>query len=331
MFNFQKKKAPKPKRVYKVRPDGCTCNSKPHGRTCPARKAAKRGAPPTDVLSPQEARPKRQRYVALDPGTEISYAASEKPALVALAETLDVLVPDRARAELESLDNSKTSRRMWNSVEVRKRRRIAAVVADIARAACKQVPICHGEGPDILVHEVGGRLLAGNTQPTNHSPLAEMRRFIVEAVAAHPRNSLEARQALASLAHEPWHVVRADVLKASNGQVAVSQLMFRRARIDRGLITAGVPLKPVQVSRQKKSVEVVADAVKFVLDMTNALSWGSTYRDVDGEVHEGQPLLVRCERPAQMSEQYIQSRCPNLAAVKHGTAVPVPASVELIT
>jgi len=320
MFNFQKKKAPKPKRVYKVRPDGCTCNSKPHGRTCPARKAAKRGAPPTDVLSPQEARPKRQRYVALDPGTEISYAASEKPALVALAETLDVLVPDRARAELESLDNSKTSRRMWNSVEVRKRRRIAAVVADIARAACKQVPICHGEGPDILVHEVGGRLLAGNTQPTNHSPLAEMRRFIVEAVAAHPRNSLEARQALASLAHEPWHVVRADVLKASNGQVAVSQLMFRRARIDRGLITAGVPLKPVQLSRQKKSVEVVADAVKFVLDMTNALSWGSTYRDVDGEVHEGQPLLVRCERPVKIIEQYIQSRCPNPAALKHGTS-----------
>lgn len=40
------------------------------------------------------------------------------------------------------------------------------------------------------------------------------RRFIVETVAAHPPNSLEARQALASLAHEPWHVVRAGVLKA---------------------------------------------------------------------------------------------------------------------
>ena len=126
-------------------------------------------------------------------------------------------------------------------------------------------------------------------------------------------------------------MVRGDVLKASNGQVAVSQLMFRKALIDRGLITAGVSPKPVQLSRQKQSVEVVAAAMKCVLDMTKVLSWGSTYREVDGKVHEGQPLLVRCERPVKMSEQYIQSRCPNLAAVKHGTAVPVPASVELIT
>jgi len=102
-------------------------------------------------------------------------------------------VPHRARAELESLDNRKTSRRMWNSVEAGKRRRIAVVVTDIARAACKQVPVCHGEGPGSLVHKVGGRLLAGNTQPTNRSPaLAKMCRLIVESVAAHPRNSLEA-------------------------------------------------------------------------------------------------------------------------------------------
>lgn len=53
---------------------------------------------------PAEARLKRQRYVALDSGTAISYAASDKPALVALAETLDVPVPDRARAE-SSLGN----------------------------------------------------------------------------------------------------------------------------------------------------------------------------------------------------------------------------------
>jgi len=53
---------------------------------------------------PAEARLERQRYVALDSGTEISYAASDKPALVALAETLDVPVPDRARAE-SSLGN----------------------------------------------------------------------------------------------------------------------------------------------------------------------------------------------------------------------------------
>ena len=92
---------------------------------------------------------------------------------MALAETLDVPVPDRARAELESLGNSKTSRRMWTSVEVRKRWRIAAVVADIATAACKQVPFCHDKGPGSLVHE-GGRCLAGNTQPVDHSPaLAE--------------------------------------------------------------------------------------------------------------------------------------------------------------
>ena len=38
MFSFQQKKAPTPKRVYKSCPDGCTCNSRPHGRTCPARR-----------------------------------------------------------------------------------------------------------------------------------------------------------------------------------------------------------------------------------------------------------------------------------------------------
>ena len=113
------------------------------------------------------------RTSTLRSGTEISYAASDKPALVALAETLDVPVPDRARAELESLGNSKTSRRMWNSVEVRKRRRIAAVVTDIATAACKQMPVCHEKGPGSLVHK-GGRCLVGSTQPGDHSPaLAE--------------------------------------------------------------------------------------------------------------------------------------------------------------
>ena len=148
-----------------------------------------KGIGDSDVLSPQEARPKRQRYVALDPGNQLR---GERKACPHLAETRDALVPDKARAELESLDNRKTSRRMWNSVEAGKRRRIAVVVTDIARAACKQVPVCHGEGPGSLVHKVGGRLLAGNTQPTNRSPaLAKMCRLIVESVAAHPRNSLE--------------------------------------------------------------------------------------------------------------------------------------------
>ena len=62
---------------------------------------------------------------------------------------------------------------MWNRVKVRKRRRIAAVVAGIATAACKQVPVCHDKGPGSVVHE-GARCLAGNTQPVDHSPaLAE--------------------------------------------------------------------------------------------------------------------------------------------------------------
>ena len=207
MFSFQQKKAPTPKRVYKACPDGCTCNSRPHGRTCPARRQ-----PPSRYPVPQEARLKRQRYVALDSGTEIGYVASDKPALVALAETLDVPAPDcpdRARAELESLGNSKTSRRMWTSVEVRKRWRIAAVVADIATAACKQVPACHEKGPGAML----GWLPATRSRSTAARRWPR-RRFIVETVTAHPPNSLEARQALASLAHEPWHVVRAGVLKA---------------------------------------------------------------------------------------------------------------------
>ena len=41
---------------------------------------------------------------------------------------------------------------------------------------------------------------------------------------------------------------------------------------------------------------------------------------MDGKVHEGQPLLVSCERPVKIIEQYIQSWCPNPAAVKHGTS-----------
>ena len=152
------------------------------------------------------------RTSTLRSGTEISYAASDKPALVALAETLDVPVPDRARAELESLGNSKTSRRMWTSVEVRKRWRIAAVVADIATAACKQVPACHEKGPGAML----GWLPATRSRSTAARRWPR-RRFIVETVTAHPPNSLEARQALASLAHEPRHVVRAGVLKASTG------------------------------------------------------------------------------------------------------------------
>ena len=41
---------------------------------------------------------------------------------------------------------------------------------------------------------------------------------------------------------------------------------------------------------------------------------------MDGKVHEGQPLLVSCERPVKIIEQYIQSWYPNPAAVKHGTS-----------
>ena len=107
MFSFQQKKAPTPKRVYKSCPDGCTCNSRPHGRT-KAVLAQLEGSHTRCTIDrcrvPAEARLKRQRYVALDSGTAISYAASDKPALVALAETLDVPVPDRARAE-SSLGN----------------------------------------------------------------------------------------------------------------------------------------------------------------------------------------------------------------------------------
>ena len=46
----------------------------------------------------------------------------------------------------------------------------------------------------------------------------------------------------------------------------------------------------MQPYRQMKSVEVVADAVKFVLDMINALSC-STYRGVDGKSTKGSLCL----------------------------------------
>ena len=58
-------------------------------------------------------------------------------------------------------------------VEPRKSSQAPAHCCDIATAACKQVPVCHDKGPGTLVHE-GGRCLAGNTQPVDHSPaLAE--------------------------------------------------------------------------------------------------------------------------------------------------------------
>ena len=260
MWNFQKKKAKGPKRVRKPRADGCTCKSKPHRPSCPARTAAKPASPPPEAQPPQQPRQKRQRCSALTPPAAV---ADDLPALARLAQALDVPVPDRALAELAELDQAMTDRREWRTIDARKRRRIVAVAADVSRAVCKHVPVRYEEGPGSLADEVGARLATHARSADDSAGIAELanlRSFIVAIVVAHPQNSLEARQALASLAHEPWHVVRADVLKASDGQVAVSEVVFGRARSDRELLSTGVPLKPEQLSPEKKRVEVVESA-----------------------------------------------------------------------
>lgn len=136
------------------------------------------------------------------------------------------------------------------------------------------------------------------------------------AVAQSKRGSTERRIALALLCNQGY-VPLLRTLR-SEADVSVGRTEFERARADLLMLYLGLPLEVQPITRQRKPPDVVHSAVDFILERTGSLSWGDTYRDVDGTIVSGQPVLVRLQRRTDIWRQYLGAVCPSIDAQHHG-------------